>query len=217
MNQATAVSVPTRRPGNIAPGDRRRLQSPRVGPLLRAEFDRAYVDRLTAGHAETEAHFTQYFGQLLALKLRSRLRSPALIEDAKQETFARVLTALRSGKGVSSPESLGAFVNGVCNNVLFETYRSSSRATQLEEEYDPPDERRASAETELLSSETRARVRRTLTRLPEKEQMLLRWLFFDERDKDDICRELNIDRNYLRVLLHRAKNRFRELLDDTPT
>jgi RNA polymerase sigma-70 factor (ECF subfamily) len=47
--------------------------------------------------------------------------------------------------------------------------------------------------------------------------MLLRWLFFDERDKDDICRELNIDRNYLRVLLHRAKNRFRELLDDTPT
>jgi RNA polymerase sigma-70 factor (ECF subfamily) len=188
-----------------------------VGPLVRAEFDRAYVERLTAGHAETEEHFTQYFGQLLALKLRSRLRSPALVEDAKQETFARVLAALRTGKGLASPESLGAFVNGVCNNVLFETYRSTTRAMPLEEEYDPPDERRESAETVLLASETRAHVRRTLDRLPEKEQTLLRWLFFDERDKDDICRDLNIDRNYLRVLLHRAKNHFRELLDDTPS
>ena len=39
---------------------------------------------------------------------------------------------------------------------------------------------------------------------------MLRWLFFDERDKDGICRELNVDRNYLRVLVHRAKMRFRE-------
>jgi RNA polymerase sigma-70 factor (ECF subfamily) len=38
----------------------------------------------------------------------------------------------------------------------------------------------------------------------------LRWLFFEERDKDEICRELNVDRGYLRVLLHRAKVRFRE-------
>jgi RNA polymerase sigma-70 factor (ECF subfamily) len=35
-------------------------------------------------------------------------------------------------------------------------------------------------------------------------------LFFEERDKDDICRTLNVDRNYLRVLLHRAKAKFRD-------
>ena len=38
----------------------------------------------------------------------------------------------------------------------------------------------------------------------------MRWLFFEERDKDEICRELNVDRNYLRVLLHRAKSKFRD-------
>ena len=206
----------TDQPRNIAGGDGRRLQSPRVRLLVRADFDRTYVERLKAGHSETEHHFTQYFGQLLSLKLRSRLRSPSLIEDAKQETFTRVLAALRTGKGLASPESLGAFVNGVCNNVLFETYRSTSRAIPLEETYDPPDEGRDSAEALMVSSEERALVRRTLDRLPEKEQSLLKWLFFEERDKDDICQELNIDRNYLRVLLHRAKNHFRELLDDTP-
>ena len=45
--------------------------------------------------------------------------------------------------------------------------------------------------------------------LPDKERELLKWLFFDELDKDEICRRLNVDRNYLRVLLHRAKLRFR--------
>ena len=63
-----------------------------------------------------------------------------------------------------------------------------------------------------MAGEERERVRQALRQLPEKEQTLLRWLFFDERSKDDICRELKIDRNYLRVLVHRAKNRFRELL-----
>ena len=41
---------------------------------------------------------------------------------------------------------------------------------------------------------------------------MLKWLFFDERDKNDICRDLQIDRGYLRVLVHRAKSRFRERL-----
>ena len=61
----------------------------------RFEFDAAYVDRLTAGDEETERHFTGYFGDLLTLKLRARLRSPALVEDAKQETFLRVHQNLR--------------------------------------------------------------------------------------------------------------------------
>jgi RNA polymerase sigma-70 factor (ECF subfamily) len=45
--------------------------------------------------------------------------------------------------------------------------------------------------------------------LPQKERQLLHWLFFEEADKDEVCRRLDIDRNYLRVLLHRAKQRFK--------
>ena len=47
---------------------------------------------------------------------------------------------------------------------------------------------------------------------PPKERELLTWLFFEGRDKDQICRDLEVDRDYLRVLLHRAKNHFREQL-----
>ena len=178
--------------------------------LQRFEFDRAYIDRLVSGDAETETHFVQYFGDLLTMKLRSRLRSPALVEDARQETFRRVLTTLKERGGLASAGSLGAFVNSVCNNVLFECYRAGAKVQQLAEGHDQVDERGPSVETGLMQSEQRERVREALAALPAREQELLRWLFFEERDKDEICRTLNVDRNYLRVLLHRAKAKFRD-------
>ena len=176
----------------------------------RFEFDRDYVDRLVAGDADTERHFVRYFGDLLTLKLRSRLRAAALVEDARQETFRRVLTTLKERGGLASAESLGAFVNSVCNNVLFECYRAGAKVQQLAEGHDQVDERGPSVETGLMQSEQRERVREALAALPAREQELLRWLFFEERDKDEICRTLNVDRNYLRVLLHRAKAKFRD-------
>jgi RNA polymerase sigma-70 factor, ECF subfamily len=179
----------------------------------RYEFDATYVEQLTAGNTEVERHFTDYFGPLLSAKLRSRLRSPALIEDARQETFLRVIATLRT-KGISSPGGLGAFVNSVCNNVLFELYRSESKLSLvLDEEGAPePVAPESSVETRLLSSEDRARVRQALDTLPDKDRQLLQWLFFDERDKDQICRDLGVDREYLRVLVHRAKSRVKQAL-----
>lgn len=177
--------------------------------LPRYEFDGEYVERLISEDPEIERHFTRYFGDLLSLKLRSKLRSPTLVEDAKQETFVRVLTTLKKKRGLATPESLGAFVNSVANNVVFELYRSGAKVTALNEDHDEPDERSADAETSLMAAEERLRVREALADLPAKEQELLRWLFFEGRDKDEICREMQIDRNYLRVLVHRAKNRFR--------
>ena len=38
---------------------------------------------------------------------------------------------------------------------------------------------------------------------------LLKAVFLDERDRDEVCRELGVERDYLRVLLHRAKQEFK--------
>jgi RNA polymerase sigma-70 factor (ECF subfamily) len=176
----------------------------------RFAFDGEYVRRLIAEDPETERHFTEYFGDLLSLKLRSRLRSPALVEDARQETFVRVLIALKKKGSLATAESLGAFVNAVCNNVLLETYRSKSRTSALDDEVDEPEAGEPSVEWRVLKEEEGARVRDAIAGLPEKDRDLIRWLFFEDRPKDDICRELNVDRAYLRVLFHRAKQRFRE-------
>jgi RNA polymerase sigma-70 factor, ECF subfamily len=185
----------------------------RIFPSLlrpRFSFDGDYVRRLIAEDPETERHFTEYFGSLLSLKLRGRLRSAAQIEDVRQETFVRVLTALKRKRSLTSPEGLGAFVNSVCNNVLLETYRAGTRTSPIDEEPAEPLADEPSAEWRVLKSEERDKVRDAIEGLPQRDKDLIRWLFFEDRAKDDVCRELNIDRNYLRVLFHRAKQRFRD-------
>jgi hypothetical protein len=52
-------------------------------------------------------------------------------------------------------------------------------------------------------------VRRVIETLPERDADILRSVFLEREDKDAICRRFDIDRDYLRVLLHRAKKVFR--------
>ncbi|MGH9632198.1 MAG: RNA polymerase sigma factor [Bryobacteraceae bacterium] len=176
----------------------------------RYTFDQEYVRRLTDGDPDVERHFTSYFNDLLLLKLRTRLRSPQLAEDARQETFLRVFTTLRQKNGLEHPERLGAFVNSVCNNVLFEFFRSSARSQPLPEDRNDPPDPAAGPESELVTKERKLQVKEVLATLPAKDRELLKSIFWEEKDNSEVCRQLGVDREYLRVLLHRAKARFRE-------
>jgi len=53
------------------------------------------------------------------------------------------------------------------------------------------------------------RVREVLEGLSERDRRLLKAVFFEELDKDEVCRDFHVDRDYLRVLLHRAKQTFK--------
>ncbi len=174
-------------------------------------FDESYVERLRAGDFRTQEHFVAYFSELLQLKLRSRLHSPQAIEDVRQETFARVLAALRGGK-IRQPERLGAYVNSMCNNVLLEHYRSSQRDSSIEDEEDQ-DFPAATVDVigALAAKQMEGKVREILEELSARDRRVLREVFLEERDKDDVCRDFGVDRDYLRVLLHRAKQSFKAL------
>jgi RNA polymerase sigma-70 factor, ECF subfamily len=175
-------------------------------------FDAPYVERLRSGDFRTQEHFVAYFSELIQLKLRARLRSPQAIEDVRQETFVRVFAALRSAGGVRQPERLGAFVNSICNNVLLEHYRSSSRSDSLDDE---PQNELPDPVMDVLGAvaakQMEEKVREILDEMPERDRRILREVFLEERDKDEVCRDFGVDRDYLRVLLHRAKQSFKSL------
>src|SRR5256885_153642 len=66
-------------------------------------FDQAYVEHLRDGDPPTEAHFVSYFEQLLKIKLRARMLAGDTVDDLRQETFRRVIVALRTQGGVRQP------------------------------------------------------------------------------------------------------------------
>ncbi len=174
-------------------------------------FDAAYLERLRSRDARTEEHFVSYFGELIQLKLRSRLSSKEAIEDVRQETFLRVLGLVRSPNGLREPDRLGAFVNSVCNHVLLEHYRSKHKTESFLDSdaeatlvnHDP------SALSLLETKDAQRIVHQIMKELPDRDRRLLQSVLLEERDKDEVCNEFGITRDYLRVLVHRAKQSFK--------
>jgi RNA polymerase sigma-70 factor, ECF subfamily len=185
----------------------------REGTLERYSFDVEYVRLLKGGDPATQQHFIRYFGDHLSIKLRGRLRSSHLVEEVRQETFLRVFTILKRD-GLDHPERLGSFVNSVCNNVLFEMFRAESRNPNLPEDTPEPPDLRPGPDSSLETVQQKDLVQKILGELPVKDRELIRMIFLEERDKDDVCRDFKVDREYLRVLLHRAKSRFRAVLEE---
>lgn len=173
-------------------------------------FNAAYIDALRRRDPATEAHFVDHFSPILVRKLRRSVRKPDLVEDLRQETFLRVLAAVRSGRGIRKPERFEIYVFGVCSHVLHESWRARRREAahqplDIELPGDLP-----SAYALVLAQETRNGVRQVLSRLDESQQGILHALLMDDQNKDEICRRYGVNRNYLRLLLYRAKKDFKK-------
>jgi RNA polymerase sigma-70 factor, ECF subfamily len=173
-------------------------------------FDAGYIEALCAGDRGVQEHFVGYFTELIRLKVRSRLASRQAQDDVRQETFARVLAVLRKENGLRQPERLGAFVNTVCNHVLLEHYRSSSRQDSLDADDQPePAATGAGVDDVVAARQIKDKVSEILSGLSVRDRTLLHSIFIEERDREDVCRELGVDGEYLRVLLFRAKQSFK--------
>lgn len=172
-------------------------------------FDKAYVERLRNGDPTTEHHFFAYFDKLLQIKLRARAIGSDKVEDLKQDMFMRAIAAVRKDGGVRHPERFGAFVNSICNNVLLEYYRSLGRNEPMDGTHEEIPSNALDLEGMMVSKECLERVREILSGLPARDRELLRAFFWEEQDRDTLCRDIGVDRDYLRVLLHRAKDKFK--------
>jgi RNA polymerase sigma-70 factor, ECF subfamily len=175
-------------------------------------FNEDYVSRLSAGDPSIGEHFAGYFGELLSMKLRGRVRSPDAAAEIRQETFVRVLQALRREGGLKNPERLGGFVYGVCDNVFLEWIRGNGRFIQMNEGVDDWPDSRIDLNAPLINEERRRLVAAVLAKLRKRDREVLRMVLFEEVDKGEACQRLGVDEDYLRVLLHRATSRFRQAL-----
>jgi RNA polymerase sigma-70 factor (ECF subfamily) len=175
-------------------------------------FDENYVQALADCNEDAENYLIACFSRPVHLALWARLRSPELIQDAYQETFLRVLAYFRSGKTLDNPASLPGFVHTVCRNIALELLRGHMRHDQMPEHVAAPTDLAPNPECEMIAHERNRVVRQLLSELPERDRELLRRVFLQEEDKDLLCAEFQIDRGYLRVLLHRARIRFKAKL-----
>jgi len=92
-----------------------------------------------------------------------------------------------------------------------EHFRRSKNSHTEEEPVEVPDDKVLNLDDLLVTEETVELVRKVLEQMPKRDRRILKRMYFDEEDKDVICIEFGIDRDYLRVLVLRARNKFRVL------
>jgi RNA polymerase sigma-70 factor (ECF subfamily) len=149
-------------------------------------FDDDYLDKLRRGDPATVQHFVSYFEQLLKAKLRARMLPPDTVSDLCQETFYRVFVAIRKERG-----------------------RADQKSRPMEESHFEIPSPAPNPESQFYEQEKCTMVRRILKEIPTRDRQILRDLFLNEVDKDEVCLKYKVKRDYLRVLVHRAKDRFR--------
>jgi RNA polymerase sigma-70 factor (ECF subfamily) len=182
--------------------------------LERHSFDLDYVTKLSEGDTETATHFIGYFTKLLLMKLRGRVHSAEEAEDVAQETLFRVLRHIAIHGGIDHPEALGGFVLKVSDFVVLEFFRNGRRFQQVPDNIPEPVAQALSAELICISRERKDMLRRMLGKLKKKDSILLEKVFLQEEDKDQICAELKINRNTLRVQVFRALASLRKAIED---
>jgi RNA polymerase sigma factor (sigma-70 family) len=132
------------------------------------------------------------------------------VEDLVQETLVRFLRAMDQGT-MRNPESMGAFLSGICNNVIREYRRGLWRDRPEQSEVS---ERAQAVLPEAESLELRDAIRAAMQELSDRDRRMLSAFFLDERTAAELCREMQMSANQFRVALCRAKGRFRRIYKD---
>ena len=174
-------------------------------------FDAEYLRRLRAHHAATEEHFADYFGIRLMKTLRKRGVPLDVAEDIIQDTFVAVLNTASKPEGIRQPKSFGAFVFNTMKNLVRVHDRFEVRNIPLDDMDAELLEFEWDIEWELIRRENAFRVQQVLKELSRENpraESLLRATFMDEKAKDQICVEMGVTREYLRLLQHRARKSF---------
>lgn len=150
---------------------------------------------------------------LRALILR-RVRDPEVAADILQDAAVTTLEKLRSGE-IAHPENLGGYLYRVAINHLRNHRRKDHTAQSSADGLDDLREPEDDPEWRSVGRPQWAKAaRRLLEEMPgaRDRDVLVRFYLNDEA-KEEICQEMRLSSEHFNRVIFRARNRFRELLE----
>ena len=137
-------------------------------------------------------------------------------EDLFQDTFRVGLEKLRQGE-LREPAKLPGFLAQIARNLAIEHYRKLARR-KTDADSDAVLDAVASSESPLgglLARENAALVRQALHELAnERDRQILLRFYIAEEDKDRISADYGLSSLQFNRVLHRARQRYKELLTE---
>lgn len=162
----------------------------------------------------TESDLVARFWDRIRVFAARRTGDAAAAEDIAQETLRRVVEALRTGR-IANTDAIAGFVFQTAKHICMHAHRSAGReARALQRLGDPSASGDAppDALTSLVNAERRSLVRSALESLAPPDRDLLRALYFEQIDTNQLAAQLGISPGAFRVRKYRALQRLAELL-----
>jgi RNA polymerase sigma-70 factor (ECF subfamily) len=172
--------------------------------------------RIESGDRRAEAELVLAFSRSVRAVLRRRAASPELVDDLQQDTFRILLERLRKG-ALSDESKLSHYVHRTAVNVWIDYARKESRRQTLTNQdyaFEVADD--APLPLEVLLRREEVGVVRELIRelgLARDRDILLR-SYLLQQDKQVVCAEMGLKPEQFDRVIHRARNRFRALIED---
>ena len=173
----------------------------------------ALVKRAGAADKEALAALYRYFHRRVFGLCRYLLGSETEAEDAASEVFARLPRAMNSyDTSLPFPRWLMSVTSHYCVDLL----RKRNVESRLFEpaEADAPELVSATPSPlqEVLTAESRDKVRRAVAALPERYRLPLTLRYYNELSYDEIGATLELTRAHVATLIFRAKQELRRAL-----
>jgi RNA polymerase sigma-70 factor, ECF subfamily len=170
------------------------------------------VARILAGEKSAEDELVQQYSRGVSIILNRATGDRSVSEDLSHETFQIVLEKIRRGE-IREPDRLSGFICSLARNLASDHFRKSRRL----EGFADPDEAELIPESSpsqldrLLMQEKSKMVRKLLQEMSERDRQILYRFYIAEDDKDRICADLELSSLHFNRVLHRARERYRDL------
>jgi RNA polymerase sigma-70 factor (ECF subfamily) len=185
------------------------MEMNRAGAPAPATDPADLVARILSGDTDAEAQLVDRYSRGVGIIVSRMVADAFAADDIRQETFRLVLVKARRGE-VREPERLSGFICGVARNLALAHLRGARTTEPLREIED----RRPDPLDRLLESERVRAVRQVLDELrTPRDQEILRRFYLEEEAKESICAGLGLSSLHFNRVLHRARERFRELYE----
>jgi RNA polymerase sigma-70 factor (ECF subfamily) len=174
------------------------------------------VRRILAGERSAEDELVSRYKSGVSIILRRMVKDSGVTDDLSQETFRLVLEKIRRGE-VREAEKLSGFVCSIARNLALDHFRQIRRLeTQEDVAAIPLSDPAPDQLSVLLQRERTAAVRQVLQELESaRDRALLYRFYIAEEEKAHICCDLGLSSLHFNRVLHRARQRFRELYEQS--
>jgi RNA polymerase sigma-70 factor, ECF subfamily len=183
----------------------------KAGDKLGDESD--LVSRIRSGDQQAESEMVECYDRVVKSIIRRGVANTSEASDLYQETFCIVIEKIRKG-AIREAERLSGFVCSVAKNrVIRYFHRSTRRESSVETEDIRSLQLSESNQLEyLLKKEKAALVRQVLNEMTnERDLQVLSRFYLAEEDKEKICADLGLTSLQFNLVLHRARQRYKEL------